>query len=85
MITTMTSPRAAVTTCLFALLMLLPSATTALAQPKSHATLSTSLKPAEVQQGQDAEIQIVVDIDEGLHAQSNKPNEQTFIPLTVTP
>jgi thiol:disulfide interchange protein len=83
MITTMTSPRAAATTCLLALLMLLLSATTSLAQPKSHAKLSTSLNPAEVQQGQDAQIQIVVDIDEGLHAQSNKPLSDNLIPFEV--
>jgi thiol:disulfide interchange protein len=85
MITTMTPPRRAATTCILSLLAVLLSTVIASAQlaKKSNAKLSTSLNPAEVQQGQDAEIQIVVDIDEGLHAQSNKPLSDNLIPFEV--
>jgi len=82
MITTMTSPRAA-TTYLLALFALLLSATPSFAQLKSHAKLSASLEPGQVQQGQDAVVQLVIDIDEGLHAQSNKPLSDNLIALEV--
>lgn len=81
MISTMTLPRPACRLiALFAVLLL---AVPAMAQPKSRAKLSTALNTTALQPGQSGAVAIVVEVDEGLHAQSRTPLTDNLIRFDV--
>jgi thiol:disulfide interchange protein len=82
MICTMISPRAAAA-CLLALFAALLFVAPASAQPKSRAKLSTALNTTALQPGKEAVIAVVVDVEEGLHAQSHTPLQDNLIPFDV--
>lgn len=68
---------------LVALLAVLLLAVPASAQPKSRAKLSTALNTTALHPGQSGVVAIVVDVDEGLHAQSRTPLADNLIRFDV--
>src|SRR5688572_32451003 len=69
---------------LASLLMLLLLAAPALAARPTTAPITTALNFKALPQGQQAVLAIVVDVPEGLHAQSATPSQPSFIPFVVT-
>ena len=66
-----------------ALLVALVLAAPVHAQPKSRAKLSTALSTTALQPGKEAAVAILVDVDEGLHAQSHTPLKDNLIAFDV--
>jgi suppressor for copper-sensitivity B len=84
MISTMTSPpRAAAAACLIAFVAALILAAPASAQPKPRAKLSTALNVTALQPAKPAVLAVVVDVDQGLHAQSRTPLTDNLIRFDV--
>src|SRR6187551_658903 len=69
---------------LLVLLLLCAPALPALAAKPTTAPVTTAVSLKAVPQGESATVAIVVDVPEGLHAQSSQPTQPSFIPFKVT-
>ncbi len=69
---------------LVALLFICITASSALAAQPTTAPVETVLNLSALPQGKEAKLAVVVDVPEGLHAQSATPSQPNYIPFKVT-